>query len=332
MDDRFDRISAYLDGALGAEEAAALEAEAARDPELAAEIEAAGALDGEIGAAFDSLLEAPLPAALMSAVSATTTPGTRMESARPTVAGAAETGADPVEAPQVAEAEPGAPGQQALGGADLALTEAPAVGGIPPGGAAPREDSIPPAFGPANLDRRPIFSASIAAILALLMVGAGAGALMTRAFAPGEELADGHATRGWMDEIADYHRVYARQVAHLVEVPASEQAHIEAWLGKETGVAFKVPELSASGFAFQGARLLVAGGKPVAQLLYTDAGGQVMALCVLAREGEGSEEFTPRSFDGVEMVRWLAPGAAWVAVGEPGMDLEAVAREAALEV
>ena len=241
-------------------------------------------------------------------------------------------GEDPAPAPDVARAEPGVPGQAAVQGQGDALPETPAMGAIPPGGAAPREELPPPVFTPANLDRRPIFSASIAAVLALLMVGAGAGALLTRVFAPGTELADGHATRGWMDEIADYHRVYARQVRHLAEVPASEQDHIEAWLGKETGVPFSVPDLTASGFTFQGARLLVAGGKPVAQLLYTDAGGQVMALCVLAREGEATPEFTPRSFDGVEMVRWLAPGAAWVAVGEPGMDLDAVARAAAQEV
>ncbi|MGR3793162.1 hypothetical protein [Vannielia sp. SX4] len=326
MDDRMDRISAYLDGAMSAAEAAAFEAEAAEDPSLAAEIEVAGALDAEVGAAFDSLLDAPLPPALLATISATTTPGTRLEEARPTVAAATPGGEGAAPAPDVAEAEPGVPGQAALGGGT------PSVGGIPAGGNAPREEMPPPAYAAANENRQPFFSSSIAAALALLLVGAGAGALMTRALVPGTELADGHATRGWMDEIADYHRVYARQVAHLVEVPASEKDHIETWLGKETGVPFSVPDLAASGFTFQGARLLVAGGKPVAQLLYTDADGQVMALCMLGREGPGSEEFTPRSFDGVEMVRWLAPGAAWVAVGEPGMDLEAVAREAAQEV
>ncbi|QDC08340.1 hypothetical protein FHY55_03375 [Oceanicola sp. D3] len=332
MMDRMDRISAYLDGEMSAEDAARLEAEAAADPELAAEIEAAGALDGEIGMAFDALLDAPLPPALAATVSATTTPGTRVEQATPTVAAASPMGEAPAQPPEVAEGEPGVPGQVAMESSADALPETPAMGAIPPGGAAPREETPPPLFTPANLDRRPIFSASIAAILALLMVGAGAGALITRVIAPNEELADGHATRGWMDEIADYHRVYARQTAHLVEVPATERAHIETWLGKETGVPFNVPDLTASGFNFQGARLLVAGGKPVAQLLYTDAEGQVMALCVLAREGEGSEEFTPRSFNGVEMVRWLAPGAAWVAVGEPEMDLGSIARQAAQDV
>ncbi len=332
MVDRMERISAYLDGEMSAEDAARFEAEAAADPELAAEIEAAGALDAELAFAFDALLDAPVPPALAAAVSATTTPGTRVEPSRPTVAAATPRGEAPEALPEVAEAEPGVPGQAAMEGQGDALPETPAVGAIPPGGAAPREEAIPPVFTPANLDRRPIFSASIAAVLALLLVGAGAGALLTRVMVPGTELADGHATRGWMDEIADYHRVYARQVRHLVEVPASEQAHIEAWLGTETGVPFRVPDLTGSGFTFQGARLLVAGGKPVAQLIYTDADGRVMALCMLAREGEASPEFTPRSFDGVEMVRWLAPGAAWVAVGEPGMDLEAVAREAAQEV
>ncbi|MDF1873160.1 zf-HC2 domain-containing protein [Vannielia sp.] len=314
-----DRISAWLDGALPPEEAARLEAEAAADPTLAAKMQAAQEREEALSKAFDTLLEAPLPPGIMAVVSGSTQPGTRNEEASPTVAGAMAQEGPAAPAPEVTEAAPypAHPGEAAFAS-------------NPPGGTAPRGE-MPPDFAATNTNGRAFTPALIAAVLALLVVGAGGGALFTRGFLANEELADGHATRGWMEEIADYHRVYARQTAHLVEVPASETPHIEAWLGRETGVPLNVPDLSALGFTFQGARLLVAGGRPVAQLLYTDAEGGVMALCGLALEGgEPLPGFTAQSFgDDLEMVRWNPPGAAWVTVGKPDMALDAVARAAA---
>jgi anti-sigma factor RsiW len=38
-----------------------------------------------------------------------------------------------------------------------------------------------------------------------------------------------------MDEISEYHGVYARDSSHLVEVPASRTGEIEAWLGEHIG-------------------------------------------------------------------------------------------------
>lgn len=123
---------------------------------------------------------------------------------------------------------------------------------------------------PAANSNRASFSVNrIAAALVMLAIGAGGGARATYQFAPRikQQIAEVEKSRGWMADIADYHRVYAGQTRHPAEVPASEKDHIEAWLGKTIGVPFTVPDLTASGFEFQGARLLVAAEKPVAQLL-----------------------------------------------------------------
>lgn len=248
------QISAWLDGTLSAAERAALEAEALADPGLAAEMQAYQAQDAELAAAFDALLDAPLPDALSAAV------------------------------------------------------------------AAPAQAS--PAPVPANLSRAPI-RALLAASLAFLLIGGAGGAYVTRAYFPKAQIVE--VSPGWMAQVASYHRIYARQARHLAEVPASEQDHIEAWLGKETGVDFTVPDLSQAGFTFEGARLLVAADKPVVQLLYRDASGRVVALCALAstREAEG---FETRQFGAdITIVRWAKPGADWVAVGDSGADLMAVA-------
>lgn len=138
---------------------------------------------------------------------------------------------------------------------------------------------------------------------------------------------------GWLTEIAAYHGVYETQTRHLVEVAADEQAHIETWLGNTTGVEFGVPDLSASGLTFQGGRLLVAGGAPVAQLVYTDAVGEVFALCLKSAKSPGDKAFTADTVGGFEMVSWRQDGADYVMVGPNGTEgLTEIAESAALAV
>ena len=116
------------------------------------------------------------------------------------------------------------------------------------------------------------------------------------------------------------------------EVPASEKDHIETWLTKTVGIKIEVPDLAASGYDFQGARLLVVGGKPVAQLLYTDTNGKVIAICGLQTDSGPDSDggFTNKSFDAVDMVRWDRPGASYVLVGDPGAKLMPLAKQASL--
>ena len=190
-----------------------------------------------------------------------------------------------------------------------------------------RADLAPPA---ANSRLAPRWGMALAASVALLTVGGIGGSYLTRQISPPQQLA-----AGWLDQIAEYHSVYASQGRHLVEVPASEQAHLETWLSDQTGVAFTVPDLSASGLAFRGARLLVVSGKPVAQLMYTDAAGQVIAVCFMgggdAALGDGPDRFATSQFDTLEMVSWKSRDASYVVVGPKGaVGLDAIARTAAL--
>lgn len=182
----------------------------------------------------------------------------------------------------------------------------------------------------ANLPSPPLWRA-IAAAVALLLIGGAGGAYITRSMQP-QQVA---SAMRWLDQVADYHLVYAAQKRHLVEVPASETDHLQKWLSDTTGVPFTVPNLSASGLTFQGARLLVASGKPVAQLLYTNAAGQVVAVCFLsggdAAAGNGTTPLTPRSIDGLNMVWWNSKDASYVVVGPTnGIDLQSVAEAASI--
>lgn len=199
-------------------------------------------------------------------------------------------------------------------------------------------ETAPAMIAAANLPRRPRWAmGTVAAALALVMIGAGAGSVLTRLYAPSVEVAE---APGWLDQVAEYHRVYASEGRHLVEVGAAESAHIESWLADSTGVDFTIPDLGARGLSFEGGRLLVAAGKPVGQLMYKDADGRVVALCFIAggtmmggMDG-GQTDFTARNFADLDMVVWKDGAASYVVIGpaSAGIDLDGIARDAAVSL
>ncbi|MGH1575708.1 anti-sigma factor family protein [Planktotalea sp.] len=185
---------------------------------------------------------------------------------------------------------------------------------------APMPDVLSSRPAPANTNRAPW-----RAMAAMLVLGAvlGAGGMWAVRATP--EPVQIAAKRSWLGEVAEYHQIYARQTRHLVEVGADEKAHIEKWLGKEIGVAFTVPDLSPAGWTFQGARLLVAAGKPVAQLMYTDANGRVIALCALQNGSGAPADTALKQFGDVHMATWKSSAGSFAIVGETPSELEALA-------
>jgi anti-sigma factor RsiW len=167
---------------------------------------------------------------------------------------------------------------------------------------------------PVNLSAAPAVArglpvwATLAASLALFAVGAGGG------YVAGQRNPT-ETARDWVAEIADYHAVYATQTRHLAEVPASDVAHLVKWLTDQTGVPFEIPDLSGQGLDFQGGRLLVAAGKPVGQLMYLDAAGQVVALCFIASDKPATDAIETRNLGGFDALIWGKPGARFILIG-----------------
>lgn len=84
---------------------------------------------------------------------------------------------------------------------------------------------------------------------------------------------------------ANAHKVYVSEVRHPVEVDASQQEHLVAWLSKRLGTGLRVPVLAQDGFELLGGRLLPgAEGKPVAQFMYQDSSGKRLTLYVSRRD------------------------------------------------
>jgi anti-sigma factor RsiW len=120
----------------------------------------------------------------------------------------------------------------------------------------------------------------IAASVALL-IGVAAGALGLRHFDHAETtVAQVPTVDRLLEDVANYHRVYAREQRHLVEVASNETPHIEEWLGRRLKSQLVVPDLKSQGLAFKGGRLLVFEGRPMAELVYTPADGPPVGLCI----------------------------------------------------
>lgn len=174
---------------------------------------------------------------------------------------------------------------------------------------------------------RPIWATLAAAAVVFALGGLGGYALKDRT-AP-------VVTAGWLADIADYHAVYAKEGRHLVEVGADEAEHIETWLGKTIGTSFTIPDLSGFDLTFEGGRLLVANGKPVAQLMYRDASGAVVALCLQQSNITTTTPptFNEQTINGFDFVSWRAGDAQYVVIGDSGRaELPDIAAAAALEI
>ncbi|MBN9053379.1 MAG: anti-sigma factor [Rhizobiales bacterium] len=177
--------------------------------------------------------------------------------------------------------------------------------------------------------RSALWPQALVASLVIFLAGGAAGYLISEqkqatVQAIGNQFAP---ARTWLDDVAEYHRIYSRQARHLVEVPASDAAHIVEWLSVSTGVKFALPDLSAQKLTFEGARLLVAGGKPTAQLLYRDAENEIFAICFMQSEPVDDRTGLAESMrNDIGLISWQKGNAAYVVVGPSAdPDLERIA-------
>lgn len=158
---------------------------------------------------------------------------------------------------------------------------------------------------------------SVAAAALLLIVGGIGGYVINDQLAPDVQIA---ASESWLTNVANYHGIYANEKRHLVEVDASESDHIKKWLSNTTNVGFLIPDLTKHGLEFRGARLLVVKSQPVAQLMFTDVAGDVVAICFKqgANGAMGSEDFTENEINDFNIVSWNERSANFLVIGNTG--------------
>lgn len=108
---------------------------------------------------------------------------------------------------------------------------------------------------------------------------------------------------------------YAVEVAHPVEVPASDEAHLVKWLSKRIGQPIRVPDLAADGFRLIGGRLVPGQGSPAGLLMYEDALGRRVTLYVTRVEG-GQTDLAFAEAPGAQAFWWVEGNLGCALVGD----------------
>ena len=113
------------------------------------------------------------------------------------------------------------------------------------------------------------------------------------------------------------HVAYAPEVRHPVEVAASDQAHLVAWLSKRLGTKLRVPDLSAQGFWLVGGRLLPdSTGAVAAQFMFERSQGTRLTLFV-RRDAQGNDTAFRFAQDGsLSTFYWVDRGYGYALSGD----------------
>lgn len=85
------------------------------------------------------------------------------------------------------------------------------------------------------------------------------------------------------------HATYSPEVRHPVEVAASDEQHLVAWLSKRLGLPVRAPKLAEAGMSLVGGRLLPGESGPVAQFMYETPNGRRLTLYVRQEQARNEE-------------------------------------------
>jgi anti-sigma factor RsiW len=153
----------------------------------------------------------------------------------------------------------------------------------------------------------------IAAAVMLFAAGTASGWAL-RGPAGGGAPAD--APRAMVADALTAHVVFAAEVRHPVEVPASDQAHLVAWLSRRLDAPLTAPVLAAEGFELMGGRLLPGDDGPAAQFMYQNGEGRRLTLYVRRSGDAGDTAFRLAREGAVSALYWKDRGLSWAVAGE----------------
>ena len=173
---------------------------------------------------------------------------------------------------------------------------------------------------PMPLRRWGIGIAAAAALLGLLL-GGGGTYLGLRLLGPGpagaEQQVAAQANDIWLDNAAGYYKLTVSADDMLIDVPAANDANAALQkISQRLPQQVRAPDLKPWGLTFRGARLVVAEGRPAAELVYvTDnkAIGPLSLVIGATKLADISPTIDHR--DGVNLLYWRHHGRAYALVG-----------------
>lgn len=188
-----------------------------------------------------------------------------------------------------------------------------------------------------NRTFRPSGVQALSACVLTLLLGCGLGYMIgarpSGMHSPETLASQAFEQRDWLDDIVSHYRLYSRQQNRLAEIGADSPADILEWLTTGTGVSFRIPDLTESGLAFVGARLVTAENTPTGVLFYRRTGGDnegdILALTFSRVRPETTKPIEDIRLD-TSLVSWSSTLATYVIVApSSAADLDEIAAKAA---
>ena len=162
------------------------------------------------------------------------------------------------------------------------------------------------------------------AAAALAWVGAGAMLGTGAAWLPAHEADPGDFARH-----ADLaYAIYAPELRHPVEVTATDQGQLVAWLSHRLGRTLTIPALDEYGYTLMGGRLLPGATGPAAQLMYQNQVGGRLTLSI-TEAAPRRASFRVLRQDDRRTFYWASAGAGYALSGQRS---EPRLREIAMDV
>jgi anti-sigma factor RsiW len=150
--------------------------------------------------------------------------------------------------------------------------------------------------------RMPRWLPQLAAAVLLLAIGALAGWTGALVLSPQP------AQMALANEALRAHATFVVEVAHPVEVAASDEAHLVNWLSKRVGQKIKPPDLAKFGFQLMGGRIVPEAQGVAAQLMYEDGSGKRLTLYVAREPGSNETAFRFVEGDKANGFWWIDEG------------------------
>ena len=143
----------------------------------------------------------------------------------------------------------------------------------------------------------------LAASLALFIAGIVSG-WISAPMLPGTATSN---TAAIADNATTAYRTFVVEVAHPVEVAATQEEHLLRWLSKRLGRRLVAPNLSTFGYQLIGGRLLSANDGAAAQLMYENSTHQRLTIYVQAESGSETA-FRFRQAGDTSTFAWIDQG------------------------
>jgi anti-sigma factor RsiW len=153
-----------------------------------------------------------------------------------------------------------------------------------------------------RLPSLPPWLPQMAAAVALLAIGALAGWSGARLSAPPP------AQMALASQALQAHSTFVVEVAHPVEVAASDEQHLTNWLSKRLGHKITPPDLAEFGFQLMGGRIVPQAEGAAAQMMYEDASGRRLTLYVAREPGSNETAFRFVEGDKADGFWWIDEG------------------------